>query len=43
LFALRPAVSPVDLALRPVAKAQPGSGRPSGRSRLSLVGEGVVN
>jgi hypothetical protein len=40
---LRPAVSPVDLALRPVAEAQPGSGQPSGRSRLSLVGETASN
>ena len=43
LFALRPAVSPVDLALRPVAEAQPGGGKPSGRSRLSLVGETASN
>ena len=40
---LRPAVSPVDLALRPVAEAQPGGGKPSGRSRLSLVGETASN
>jgi len=40
---LRPAVSPVDLALRPVAEAQPGGGQPSGRSRLSPAGAGVPN
>jgi hypothetical protein len=40
---LRPAVSPVDLAMRPVAEAQPASGKPSGRSRLSPAGAGASN
>ena len=40
---LRPAVSPVDLALRPFAEARPGAGRLSERPRLAPVGEAVAN
>jgi hypothetical protein len=40
---LRPAALPVALALRPVAEAQPGGGKPSGRSRLSPAGAGASN
>jgi hypothetical protein len=40
---LRPAVSPVDLALRPFAEARPGAGRLSERPRLAPAGEAVAN
>jgi hypothetical protein len=40
---LRPAVSPVDLALRPVAEGKPGAGKPLGRSRLSPAAATVAN
>ena len=40
---LRPAVSPVDLALRPFAEAKPKAGRLSERPCLASVGEAVAN
>ena len=40
---LRPAVSPVDLALRPFAEARPPADPASRRSRLAPVGEAVAN
>jgi hypothetical protein len=40
---LRPAVSPVDLAMRPFAEARPGAGRLSERPRLAPVGEAASN
>jgi hypothetical protein len=40
---LRPAVSPVDLALRPLAEGNPGAGKPPGRSRLSPAAAAVAN